>query len=218
MDGLNESPSQKEGKSPIGGVAALDRSHASMKALPRRKGNSGVRGFPPLNLTCLNESPSQKEGKSNRPGGEKMVVDRLNESPSQKEGKFQFRRIRSLPPRGLNESPSQKEGKWIAGTRPPKEEEEASMKALPRRKGNARITPPQPHRLPCLNESPSQKEGKSLFTLSLRIRIIPASMKALPRRKGNRHSCFCWSQRWEASMKALPRRKGNAQKISPFST
>ena len=61
--GLNESPSQKEGKS-----ETRHRTHrpdmASMKALPKRRGNLRwlVRACS-ANLT-LNESPSDKEGKS----------------------------------------------------------------------------------------------------------------------------------------------------------
>ena len=64
MMGLNESPSQKEGK-------------------------FFFSKFPPLHLACLNESPSQKEGKYLT--GPAPIPDRLrlNESPSQKEGKLE---------------------------------------------------------------------------------------------------------------------------------
>ena len=58
---LNESPSEKEGKSP--------------------------QPFLPLaNSSALNESPSEKEGKS-REQTQALVVNSLNESPSEKEGK-----------------------------------------------------------------------------------------------------------------------------------
>ena len=60
----------------------------------------------------------------------------------------------------------------------------ASMKALPKRKGNLSL----PRRLDpsarCLNESPSEKEGKSRRWSRLR-QPHEASMKALPKRKGN---------------------------------
>ena len=58
----------------------------------------------------------------------------LNESPSQKEGKS-VKPMHTLIVGGLNESPSQKEGKlWHASARRPRPR--ASMKALPKRKGN----------------------------------------------------------------------------------
>ena len=61
--GLNESPSQKEGK--FGSEAWSRRfSSASMKALPRRKGNLACGGGRYGGGRGLNESPSQKEGKS----------------------------------------------------------------------------------------------------------------------------------------------------------
>ena len=64
-DRLNESPSEKEGKShqcEFGRAADL----ASMKALPKRKGNADSRERAVLVRvlqTGLNESPSEKEGK-----------------------------------------------------------------------------------------------------------------------------------------------------------
>ena len=59
---LNESPSEKEGKS-------LDCRHERGKDL------------------TLNESPSEKEGKLRRSGAA-GIGSPLNESPSEKEGKF----------------------------------------------------------------------------------------------------------------------------------
>ena len=59
---LNESPSEKEGKytsnipANVGGIA-------SMKALPKRKGNAATTMCPRLRPSRLNESPSEKEGK-----------------------------------------------------------------------------------------------------------------------------------------------------------
>ena len=64
---LNESPSQKEGKC-LSSALSHSSSTASMKALPRRKGNLRwlVRACS-ANLT-LNESPSEQEGKFRRGG------------------------------------------------------------------------------------------------------------------------------------------------------
>ena len=108
-----------------------------MKALPKRKGNWS---------------------RSSQTGGR---VFRLNESPSEKEGKsIRFQNARLIASTGLNESPSEKEGKFhnllchVHSIQP------ASMKALPKRKGNGRL-------------------------LTLQHHIDPASMKALPKRKGN---------------------------------
>ena len=70
--GLNESPSQKEGKLSLEGVLLVHRG-------------------------CLNESPSQKEGKSVRPCVGAVRLFGLNESPSQKEGKFNMREFLSGP-------------------------------------------------------------------------------------------------------------------------
>ena len=59
-----------------------------------------------------------------------------------------------------------------------------SMKALPRRKGNALaqgLITQTPRRL---NESPSQKEGK-YFCFHRHAHSVDASMKAPPKRKGN---------------------------------
>ena len=130
--GLNESPSQKEGK--------LDRlrvdqqlTNASMKALPKRKGNYWKQTISGC-YACLNESPSQKEGKSNYAAWLSSLSGGLNESPSQKEGKFHSGTLGRIT---LN----------------------ASMKALPKRKGNL-LAAPQCAQTLSLNESPSQKEGK----------------------------------------------------------
>ena len=59
---LNESPSEKEGKSTrllrVSGLV-----FPSMKAPPKRKGNRGLGAGQVLDLAALNESPSEKEGK-----------------------------------------------------------------------------------------------------------------------------------------------------------
>ena len=60
---LNESPSQKEGKSPV---------------------KPDIMAY----MRDLNESPSQKEGKYVFPKKKPKPDINLNESPSQKEGKF----------------------------------------------------------------------------------------------------------------------------------
>ena len=60
---------------------------------------------------------------------------RLNESPSEKEGKWCIFTGFRVGGDGLNESPSEKEGKFLA-IYPPPRIALASMKALPKRKGN----------------------------------------------------------------------------------
>ena len=63
---LNESPSEKEGKlSRLPSTRA--ETSASMKALPKRKGNSVVARIS-SSVLRLNESPSEKEGKSSSRG------------------------------------------------------------------------------------------------------------------------------------------------------
>ena len=64
--GLNESPSEKEGKSAPSHTLLSLIQHASMKVPPKRKGNRSRRLVMGLCLSGLNESPSEKEGKSGR--------------------------------------------------------------------------------------------------------------------------------------------------------
>ena len=83
---LNESPSEKEGKSPTG-VMLLATIFPSMKVPPKRKGNVGQQKEYNGSRGPLNESPSEKEGKYRcrvRGCGKSTA---LNESPSEKEGK-----------------------------------------------------------------------------------------------------------------------------------
>ena len=83
--GLNESPSEKEGKSLEAHTTSCSQL-ASMKALPKRKGNVAPPP-PPHPEDCLNESPSEKEGKCGSTSLSLTGRNRLNESPSEKEGK-----------------------------------------------------------------------------------------------------------------------------------
>ena len=136
---------------------------ASMKALPKRKGNAQARGV---------TAP---------------VENRLNESPSEKEGKYSTNLRHDLDIASLNESPSEKEGKFCQIGAESTSPLIASMKALPKRKGN---------RPNLWHDAPS---------------YWGASMKALPKRKGNRRRYFCPRAGYRASMKALPKRKGNLQ-------
>ena len=114
---------------------------ASMKALPKRKGNAGLVEPSQAYRGGLNESPSEKEGKwmCRRRGG--CRLERLNESPSEKEGKFHGSTSTMSIVKRLNESPSEKEGKW---------------RGLPR-EAEARHG--------SLNESPYEKAGKSMMTV-----------------------------------------------------
>ena len=84
---LNESPSQEEGKfKQVRGAATGN--HASMKALPKRKGNNpqqllGRR----RRLASMKPPPNRKENKRVH-GGAPVGRRCLNESPAQKERKF----------------------------------------------------------------------------------------------------------------------------------
>ena len=60
----------------------------------------------------------------------------------------------------------------------------ASMKALPKRKGNSPLPFLQPLQLSGLNESPSRKEGKCFLSHARQPRFR-ALMKAPPKREGN---------------------------------
>ena len=88
----------------------------------------------------------------------------------------------------------------------------ASMKALPKRKGNTPIPTLGVTMNDCLNESPSKKEGKSPCGCA-GTAALNASMKALPKRKGNFSGWIGSFHRSCASMKALPKRKGNLKGI-----
>ena len=60
---LNESPSEKEGKSEIHVDFSPFLLCPSMKVPPKRKGNPGLVSHPVQLVQALNESPSEKEGK-----------------------------------------------------------------------------------------------------------------------------------------------------------
>ena len=64
VPGLNESPSEKEGKFPAAELVLCGVHPASMKVPPKRKGNLLFLGVFFLPFGSLNESPSEKEGKS----------------------------------------------------------------------------------------------------------------------------------------------------------
>ena len=108
---------------------------ASMKVPPKRKGNQVFRVVRLGLGMSLNESPSEKEGKCNGAYEPETRIWGLNESPSKKEGKFDD----SVPCCTVALK--------------------ASMKALPKRKGNVRSAVTH-RRATRLNESPSKKEGK----------------------------------------------------------
>ena len=63
QSGLNESPSEKEGKS-TSWLRLNPPLLASMKVPPKRKGNGSAVSDGRLVAVRLNESPSEKEGKS----------------------------------------------------------------------------------------------------------------------------------------------------------
>ena len=86
-DRLNESPSEKEGKC---GPRRLDGPiiSASMKALPKRKGNVSTRTGMPRRVQASMKALPKRKGNKITPGSRRQIVFSLNESPSEKEGKF----------------------------------------------------------------------------------------------------------------------------------
>ena len=84
---LNESPSEKEGKSRASASASARCINPSMKVPPKRKGNSKMGSKGSLRISPLNESPSEKEGKYQPKVLFQIFRQPLNESPSEKEGK-----------------------------------------------------------------------------------------------------------------------------------
>ena len=82
---LNESPSEKEGKSPK--YFPHCSLTPSMKVPPKRKGNLASFAQSLHSPLTLNESPSEKEGKSHGAVTSVCGGTTLNESPSEKEGK-----------------------------------------------------------------------------------------------------------------------------------
>ena len=85
----------------------------------------------------------------------------------------------------------------------------ASMKALPKRKGNLRWLVRACSANLTLNESPSEKEGKCLRACRISSRSPPPSMKVPPKRKGNLVLLPVRADRGGPSMKVPPKRKGN---------
>ena len=110
---------------------------ASMKALPKRKGNSPPRRSIQHRRHSLNESPSQKEGKSRLRGFDRLVPPASMKAPPERKGNPREYRCQGAARRRLNESPSKKGREmrmvWASTS--------ASAQGL--------------------NESPSEKEGKS---------------------------------------------------------
>ena len=108
-----------------------------MKALPKRKGNTSGKRCPQADIFGLNESPSKKEGKWLFGARAQTYPMRLNESPSKKEGKLAgvHRQARPQKPASMKALPKRKGNlKYHAFTGDSKRD--ASMKVPPKRKGN----------------------------------------------------------------------------------
>ena len=131
----------------------------SMKALPRRKGNSGFGWGGWFFGASMKALPRRK--------GNALAQGLITQTP-----------------RRLNESPSQKEGKYFCFHRHA-HSVDASMKAPPKRKGNLRWLVRACSANLTLNESPSEKEGKCLVDSVSEMQTVTASMKVPPKRKGN---------------------------------
>ena len=83
---LNESPSEKEGKCLRSRPEPLPK-FASMKVPPKRKGNAGpVVEAAAINVASMKVPPKRK-GNTKRRSPPKHQLRSLNESPSEKEGK-----------------------------------------------------------------------------------------------------------------------------------
>ena len=136
---LNESPSEKEGKYPVNG-SLCPETEASMKALPKRKGNYLQFVQAVYVVDASMKALPKRKGNAVKGFPFRGRFISLNESPSEKEGKFR-RRVSAAtpPPRCLNESPSEKEGKSHSQVARDGVDINASMKALPKRKGNATL-------------------------------------------------------------------------------
>ena len=133
---LNESPSEKEGKSPIGAVTVFDRFHASMKVPPKRKGNAKPDDWTMSPKRASMKVPPKRKGNMKViTAPEARQVASMKVPPKRKGNSLSLRGCRAAP-------------------------FPASMKVPPKRKGNV---PQWRHlqRRSCLNESPSEKEGKS---------------------------------------------------------
>ena len=84
--GLNESPSQKEGKYLLPALILIGLWLASMKVPPKRKGNYPVSTAPSARLQASMKVPPKRKGNLATWWVGVLIVG-LNESPSQKEGK-----------------------------------------------------------------------------------------------------------------------------------
>ena len=154
---LNESPSEKEGKShpparPAPHATSLNESPSEKEGKSVTEASVNAERFPSMKV------PPKRKGNKNVPGANARYIS-LNESPSEKEGKFRERGRRPSPAIPLNESPSEKEGKLA----PPDLSHllhSPSMKVPPKRKGNFIICAWSNSFGTPLNESPSEKEGK----------------------------------------------------------
>ena len=85
---------------------------------------------------------------------------------------------------------------------------DASMKALPKRKGND-LFPPEVWALGGASMKALPKRKGNSRAVAPEISSWVASMKALPKRKGNVALFIFTARKNDASMKALPKRKGN---------
>ena len=113
-----------------------------------------------LSLRGLNESPSEKEGKSSTIGQSRRLRCCLNESPSEKEGKSRVAEwVEPFSNASMKALPKRKGNTLRQDCRSSRGY--ASMKALPKRKGNFNQHSRALLEMRSLNESPSEKEGKS---------------------------------------------------------
>ena len=135
LHSLNESPSEKEGKSPKRSTSSRVSSACLNESPSEKEGKSPLQLCPTTPLPASMKVPPKRKGNREEPQTCNPNGIRLNESPSEKEGKLRHESTRAIPHQSLNESPSEKEGKsstcGLATT-----DRLASMKVPPKRKGN----------------------------------------------------------------------------------
>ena len=133
---LNESPSEKEGKSSTMPQWVTLAAGPSMKVPPKRKGNMTVERRYAYPSFTLNESPSEKEGKCASVGFLPDIYTPSMKVPPKRKGNTALRELSLI----VGTSPSMKVPPKRKGNnstfQQPKAYGSPSMKVPPKRKGN----------------------------------------------------------------------------------
>ena len=140
MVGLNESPSEKEGKCNDRQTQAVVIGDASMKVPPKRKGNRYLPRVQARIMAGLNESPSEKEGKCGHQHGCLLPPVASMKVPPKRKGNESSVTGKKLITLASMKVPPKRKGNCAAGGTGPRRWW-ASMKVPPKRKGNE-LPPP----------------------------------------------------------------------------